>query len=119
MRPVTSWRVARKPDAVTSASKIVNSFAEWVSSRHLREQRAGPPRSDRAGRRWAWPAPGHTRADVGRPGRRWLTGTRSASAFPLIALGLTVWVALSRLGRRRGGPGRPARQCGNYQRLRP
>ena len=54
-----------------------------------------------------------------RPGRRWLMGTRSASAFPLIALGLTVWVALSRLGRRRGGPGRPARQRGNYQRLRP
>src|ERR1035441_6236014 len=38
MRPVTSWRVARKPDAVTSASKIVNSVVEWVSSRHLREQ---------------------------------------------------------------------------------
>ena len=36
MRPVTSWRVARKPDAVTSASKIVNSVAEWVSSRHVR-----------------------------------------------------------------------------------
>ena len=29
MRPVTSWRVARKDDAVTSASKIVNSVAEW------------------------------------------------------------------------------------------
>ena len=36
MRPVTSWRVARKADAVTSASKIVNSVAEWVSSRHVR-----------------------------------------------------------------------------------
>ena len=36
MRPVTSWRVARKDDAVTSASKIVNSVAEWVSSRHVR-----------------------------------------------------------------------------------
>ena len=36
MRPVTSWRVARKEDAVTSASKIVNSVAEWVSSRHVR-----------------------------------------------------------------------------------
>ena len=36
MRPVTSWRVARKPDAVTSASKMVNSVAEWVSSRHVR-----------------------------------------------------------------------------------
>ena len=36
MRPVTSWRVARKADAVTSASKIVNSVAEWASSRHVR-----------------------------------------------------------------------------------
>src|SRR5208282_916620 len=36
VRPVTSWRVARNEDAVTSASKIVNSVAEWVSSRHVR-----------------------------------------------------------------------------------
>ena len=31
VRPVTSWRVARKDDAVTSASTIVNSVAKWVS----------------------------------------------------------------------------------------
>ena len=49
MRPVTSWRVARKADAVTSASKIVNSVAEWVSSRHVR-------RSNRS--RFAYQSPG-------------------------------------------------------------
>ncbi len=36
MRPVTSWPVSRRPDAVTSASKIVKSVAEWVNSRHVR-----------------------------------------------------------------------------------
>ena len=49
MRPVTSWPVAREPDAVTSASKIVNSVAVRVSRRHVR-------RSDR--NRFAYQSPG-------------------------------------------------------------
>jgi hypothetical protein len=36
IRPVTSWCVARRLDAVTSASKIVKSVATWVTRRHLR-----------------------------------------------------------------------------------
>jgi hypothetical protein len=50
--------VARKPDAVTPASKIVNSVAEWVSSRHLR-------RSDR--NRFAYQSRDPAQAPIRRP----------------------------------------------------